>query len=178
MKDFHFKFHFGKKEKTIKQWVIYAIFSSFVASALSVFLSSDFGKLITELSCESAYELKNEDISRFLATLCKSGENDEITEDEAKAIIDRASKVIKAEPITTYLDEDLENLERRAEEEIDFAIKSWERKNPSPKIDPALRKQFPDFTDIQLCVLSQAERYTDGNAIGIRYVGMKVCEEN
>lgn len=177
MKDFHFKFHLGKREKTVRQWAVYALLSSLAASLLSLLLSSGFGRHVTRLSCEFAYELGNGDISRLLATLCKSGEDGEVTESEAKAIIDRASKAAKADPITTYLDEDQENLERRAEEEVDFAIEEWERKNPSPKIDPGLRKQFPDFTEDQLCVLSQAERYTDGDAIGIRYNGMEVCEE-
>jgi hypothetical protein len=177
MKDFHFKFHLGKKEKTVRQWAVYALLSSLAASLLSLLLSSGLGRYVTKLSCEFAYELSNEDISRLLATLCKSGKDGEVTEDEARAIIDRASKAARVEPVTTYLDEDPKNLERRGEEEVDFAVESWRRKNPGPKIDPALRRQFPDFSEEQLCVLSQAERYADGNAIGIRYAGMGVCEE-
>lgn len=178
MKDFHFEFHLGKRKKSIKQWAVYALLSSLAASLLSLVLSSGLGRHVTRLSCEFAYELDNEDISRLLATLCKSGEDGEVTESEAKAIIDRASKAIKADPVTSYLDEDPENLERRAEEEVDFAVKKYEAEYlRGPKIDENLKKQHPQLTPEQLCVLSQAERYTDGDAIGIRYVGMEVCEE-
>ena len=73
-------------------------------------------------------------------------------------------------------DRDRANTDLRAADEVSYAIEQWERANPGPKINPALRKQFPDFTEDQLCVLSQAERYEDGNAFGLRYRGMGVCE--
>lgn len=90
-------------------------------------------------------------------------------------MLGRAQQVTGFAP--EYFDYDKDNTDLRAKDEVDFAIENWKKLNPSPKIDSALRKQFPTFTEEQLCVLSQAERYTDGNAIGIRYVGMVVCEE-
>ena len=75
-----------------------------------------------------------------------------------------------------YFDNDRQNTNLRALDEVDFAIERWKLTNPAPKIDDSLRQQLPSLSETQLCVLSQAERYTDGDAIGIRYAGMSVCE--
>jgi hypothetical protein len=191
MKDFYYKFQIsGKRKKTITQWAVYSLVTALSASLLSLVLSSDAGKFLTELSCAIAYEIDNEDFSRLLATLCKSGEDGEVTEEEARAIIDRGSRIVGPDVARDFLDEDLENLERRAEEEVDFAVKRYEALNPQadPKIDESLKRAHPDFSHEQLCVLSQAERGEEdsdgseaqrllGGPISIRYVGMGVCEE-
>ena len=162
----------------MRQWAVYALLSSLAASLLSLLLSSGVGRELMRLSCSFAYDLGNDDISRLLATLCKSGEDGVVTEEEAKAIIDRAIKAAGPDAAREFLEEDPENLERRAVEEVDFGVRRYEALyDDSPKIDAALRKQFPEFTEEQLCVLSQVERYMDGDAIGMRYVGMRVCDE-
>lgn len=191
MKDFYYKFQIsGKRKKTITQWAVYSLVTALSASLLSLVLSSDAGKFLTELSCAVAYEIDNEDISRLLATLCKSGGDGKVTEEEAKAIIDRGSRIVGPNAAREFLDEDSKNLVRRAKEEVDFAVKRYEALNPQadPKIDENLKKAYPDFTFEQLCVLSQAERREEepdkseaqrllGGPISIRYVGMGVCKE-
>jgi hypothetical protein len=190
MKDFYYKFQIGKRKKTIKQWAVYSLVTALSASLLSLVLSSDAGKFLTELSCAVTYEIDNEDLSRLLATLCKSGEDGEVTEEEARAIIDRGSGAVGLDAARDFLDSDIENLERRAEEEVDFSIRKYEALYPQadPKIDENLKKAHPDFSREQLCVLSQAERREEGpdgseaqrllgGPISIRYVGMGVCEE-
>jgi len=190
MKNFYHKFQIGKKEKTVKQWVVYSVVMALSASLLSLAFSSDFGKALTKLSCIFAYKVENEDISRLLATICRSGEDGVVTEDEAKAITDRGSKVIGAGSAGEFLNEDRENLDRRAEEEVDYAIKKYETQYPQddPVINENLRRAHPDFTFEQLCVLNQAERVEEasdgtqaqrllGGAISLKYVGMKVCKE-
>lgn len=191
MKDFYYKFQIsGKRKKTIKQWAVYSLVTALSASLLSLVLSSGAGKFLTELSCAVAYEIDNEDLSRLLATLCKSGEGGEVTEEEAKAIIDRGSRIVGPGVARDFLDSDMGNLERRAEEEVDFAVKRYEAlsSQANPKIDKNLKKAYPDFSRERLCVLSQAERNEEesdgseaqrllGGPISIRYAGMGVCEE-
>lgn len=179
MKDFHFKFYLGKREKTIKQWVVYSIGTATAVSLVvhfgNVLLASKYGEIFRDAVCSASKVFPDGDIARALSSACQASKDRVITPDEAKKIIDRVAKSTGV--ATDYFDSDQANLNLRAEDEVAFAIESWKRANLGPKIDPALREQFPDFTEDQLCVLSQAERYTDGDAIGIRYAGMEVCEE-
>lgn len=114
------------------------------------------------------------DLARLFSTMCRAVDDRVITPKEAKTALGRAQQATGI--ASEYFDNDRDNTDLRAEDEVDFAIEGWKRLNPSPKIDKALRREFPLLTEEQLCVLSQAERYTDGDAIGIRYVGMSVCE--
>lgn len=107
--------------------------------------------------------------------MCRASKDGVITAPEAKTILGRAQQVTGV--ASKYFDNDYENTDLRAKDEIDFAIEGWKRLNPSPKIDAKLRKQLPNLSEDQLCVLSQAERYVDSDSIGIRYIGMMVCEE-
>jgi len=110
-----------------------------------------------------------------LSTLCRASKDGTITPDEAKTALGRGQQAVGL--FREYFDNDRDNTDLRARDEVDFAVERWEQADPSPKPDPALRRRFPSFTSEQLCVLSQADRYVDGSAVGIRYVGMSVCGE-
>jgi len=172
-----FNFHLGARRPTAKQWVAYSIAVA-VAVPLAVhygnaLLRSRHGAFARDAICALSRVLTHAEFARALSTLCRSARDGEITPDEARTAIGRAQQV--AGPLREYFDNDRGNTDLRARDEVSFAVEQWERANPSPRIDPALRRQFPSFTEEQLCVLSQADRYVDGNAIGIRYVGMSVC---
>lgn len=173
-----FKFQFGKR-KTTKQWAIYAVVTALgsiaIASSLNRVLNSPHGEIVTDTVCRVADVFEDSEWSRFFLTLCESMRKGEVTEDDAKKILGRGQQVVGAG--SDFFDNDRDNTDLRTEEEVSHAIHQWKKQNPAPKIDPALRRDFPTLTTEQLCVLSQAERYTDGNAIGIRYRGMEVCEE-
>lgn len=170
-----YNFHFGKKEKTLKQWVIYSVSTAVSVTLLShfgsQFLQTKHGEFAKDLVCSISRAFP----TRLLSTLCRTAQKGEITEDDARTIIGRVQQVTGL--ASDFFDNDRDNTDLRAKDEVSFAIEEWERLNPSPKIDPRLRRQFPEFSEEQLCVLSQAERYVDGDAIGIRYSGMSVCEE-
>jgi hypothetical protein len=170
-----YNFHFGKKEKTLKQWVIYSVSTALAVSLLSYYgtslLRSRHGAFVRDALCSVSQVFPN----RLLSSLCRTAKTGRVTEDDAKTIIGRAQQATGI--ASDFFDNDRNNTDLRAVDEISFAIEEWERLNPSPKIDPKLRRQFPTFTEEQLCVLSQAERYVDGAVIGIRYVGMRVCED-
>jgi len=166
-------FSFGKKEKTLKQWVMYSVGTATAVALLSHFgtqlLQSKHGGFVRDAVCSVSRVFPN----RFLSTLCRTAKSEKVSKDDAKTIIGRGQQMTGI--ASDFFDNDRENTDLRARDEVSFAIEEWERLNPSPKIDPKLRRQFPTFTEEQLCVLSQAERYADGAAIGIRYVGMRVC---
>lgn len=172
-------FHFGQKEKTVRQWVVYSVVTASLAAILShcgtQVLQSRHGDWIRGGLCAAALKLPDGDWSRFFHALCEASKDKVISGDEARKILDRASQTTNLAP--DYFNRDPENLERRAVAEVSYAIDRWKAANPSPQIDPKLRSQHPDFSDSELCLLSQAERYeTPDGAIGIRYVGMGVCE--
>jgi hypothetical protein len=191
MKDFNFKFRFGKKEKTIAQWVSYSLLTGLSAYLISFFLSSNFGLSLSRLACTFTFLTKNPDISRFLASVCVATEDGRVTEEEAKVIADRAARLVSPESVQSFFDEDRKNQERRAEAEVDFAIREFEasRIQTNPKIDKNLKRAHPNLSHEQLCVLSQAERREEGpdgseaqklleGPISIHYEGMRVCEED
>jgi uncharacterized protein YjbJ (UPF0337 family) len=170
-----YNFHFGKKEKTLKQWVIYSVSTAVAVSLLSYYgtslLRSRHGAFVRDALCSVSRVFPN----RLLSSLCRTAKTGRVTEDDAKTIIGRAQQA--AGIASDFFDNDRANTDLRAKDEVSFAVEEWKRLNPSPKIDQALRKQHPLLSEAQLCVLSQAERYVDGDAVGIRYVGMQVCEE-
>lgn len=166
-------FRFGRKEITTKQWVIYSLVTATLASLLSHcgtrVLQSRFGDWGV---CELSLKLPDGRWSRLFHILCEASRDKVISEDEARRILDRTGLG------TEYFNRDPVNLERRAETEVSYAIDRWKNSDPSPSIDPELRRQHPDLSHSELCVLSQAERYeTPDGGIGIRYVGMSVCED-
>lgn len=179
MKNLRFNFHFGRRRPNIKQWAVYSVTAAAAVSLIvhygNVLLASKHGEFMRDAICSVSRVLPDGDLARLMSTLCRASKDGVIGEDEAKTALGRAQQATGK--FDEYFDNDTVNTDLRAKDEVDFAIEGWERKNPGPKIDPALRKQFPDFTKDQLCVLSQAERYTDGDAIGIRYNGMEVCDE-
>lgn len=173
-----FNFQFGKR-KTAKQWAVYAVVTAFgsvaIAASLNRILNSPHGEIVTHTVCRIADAFDDGPWSRFFFTVCESMRKGEVTEEDAKKILGRGQQI--AGVGSDFFDNDRENTDLRAEDEVSYAIHQWKKRNPSPKIDPVLRRDFPTLTTDQLCVLSQAERYVDGSAIGIRYVGMSVCEE-
>ena len=175
MKNFYFKFHIGRRKPKLKQWAIYSLGTCAAAVLTAHFgtmlLQSERGEFARDLICSASRVFQE----RLLSVLCRTAESGIITEDDARKIIGRAQQAVDAG--SELFDNDRVNTDLRAEDEVDFAIEGWGRQNPAPKIDPKLKREFPEMTEEQLCVLSQAERYVDGNAIGIRYVGMSVCED-
>lgn len=171
-------FHFGRQRPTAKQWAVYSIGTAAAVSLVvhfgNVLLASKHGEFVKDLVCSVSKVLPDGDLARFFSSACRASADRKITPDEAKKIVGRAQQVTGKG--SEYFDNDYQNTNLRAEDEVDFAIEKWKRLNPSPKIDPELRRQFPLLTEDQLCVLSQAERYIDEKTIGIRYVGMSVCE--
>lgn len=129
-----------------------------------------------DVICSVSKVVPEGNVSRLLSAMCQASKDGTITPPEAKVILGRGQQVNGIG--SNFFDNDRENTDLRAEDEVSYAIEQWVKQNPSPKIDLKLRKQFPSLTEIQLCVLSQAKRYTDGDAVGIRYVGMEVCEED
>lgn len=179
MKNLRFNFNFGRRRPNIKQWAVYSVTTAATVSLIvhygNALLSSKHGEFFRDAICAAAKVFPDGDVARALSSACRASKDGVITPDEAKTVLGRVQQTTGK--FDEYFDNDSTNTDLRTEDEVDFAIEEWERKNPSPKIDPDLRKQFPDFTEDQLCVLSQAERYTDGDAIGIRYNGMSVCED-
>lgn len=173
-------FHFGRQRPTAKQWAVYSIGTAAAVSLVvhfgNVLLASKHGEFVKDLVCSVSKVLPDGDLARLFSSACRAAEDRKITPDEARKVIGRAQQ--SSGRGSTYFDNDDQNTDLRAEDEVDFAIEGWKRLNPSPKVDPALRRQFPLLTEDQLCVLSQAERYIDEKTIGIRYVGMSVCEHD
>lgn len=172
-------FHFGRRQPTIKQWAAYsagtAVAVSLIIWAGNSILSSRHGVLFKDTVCSVGKVLPGGDLSRLFRSLCRAVKDGTITPEEAKTALGRAQQATGR--FSEYFDNDPENTDLRAKDEVDFAIEGWKRLSPSPKINQSLRRDFPSLTTAQLCVLSQAERYTDGDSIGIRYAGMSVCEE-
>jgi hypothetical protein len=173
-----FNFHFGRRRPNIKQWAAYSIGTATAVGLIvhygNMLLASKHGEFIRDAICAASKVVPDGDIARLMSTLCRVSKDGTITPEEAKTALGRAQQATGK--FDVYFDNDRENTDLRAVDEVDFAIEGWKRLNPSPKIDPSLRAQHPEMGEEQLCVLSQAERYTDGDAIGIRYVGMGVCE--
>jgi len=171
--------HFGRQKPTIKQWVAYSIGTATAVSLIAhfgnVLLASKHGEFARDLVCSVSKVLPDGDLARLFSSACRASADRKITPDEAKKIVGRAQQVTGKG--SEYFDNDYHNTVLRAEDEVDFAVEKWKLLNPSPKIDPELRRQFPLFTEDQLCVLSQAQRYAEPGLIGVRYVGMEVCEE-
>lgn len=174
-----FKFQFGKRKKSASQWAAYAVVTALgsitIASSLNHILNSPHGEIVTHTVCRIAKAFDDSEWSRFFLTLCEAMRKGEVSEEDAKKILGRGQQI--AGIGSEFFDNDRENTDLRTEEEVSHAIHQWKKQNPAPKIDPSLRRDFPTLTTEQLCVLSQAERYTDGNGIGIRYIGMSVCED-
>lgn len=179
MKNFRFNFSFGRRRPNTKQWVAYSVATATAVGLVvyygNVLLASKHGEFVREAICSVSKVLPDGDLARLMSTLCRASKDGVIDKDEAKTALGRAQQITGK--FNEYFNNDTANTDLRVKDEVDFAIEGWERANPGPKFDPDLRKQFPGFTEEQLCVLSQAERYTDGNTIGIRYFGMQVCEE-
>lgn len=179
MKKFFYGFRIGRRETTVKKWVVYSLGTATAVGLIvhfgNMLLVSKYGELFRDAACAASKVVPDGDLARLMSTLCRASKDGVITPVEAKAALGRAQQVTGQ--FSEYFDNDRDNTDLRAEDEVDFAIEGWKRLNPSPKIDPRLKKQFPEMTEKQLCVLSQAERYVDGDAIGIRYVGMSVCED-
>jgi len=173
-----FNFRLGARRPIAKQWAAYSVTVA-IAVPLAVhygnaLLRSRHGAFARDAICALSRVLTHAELARTLSTLCRATKDGEVTPDEARTAIGRAQQVTGL--FREYFDNDRDNTDLRARDEVDFAVEQWERANPSPKIDPALRRRFPSFTEEQLCLLSQADEYVDGNAIGIRYVGMSVCD--
>ena len=173
-------FHFGRKEITTKQWVVYSAVTATLASLLSYCgtraLQSRHGNLLKDSVCAVAMRLPDGAWSRMFHAMCEVSKDGRITEEEARRVLDRASQVTGRS--TEYFNRDPDNLNRRATSEVSYAIDRWKAANPSPKISQEVKRQFPHLTFSQQCVLSQAEKYEEpGGIIGIRYAGMGVCEE-
>jgi hypothetical protein len=167
----YFHFHFGRKDITTKQWLKYSLITATLATLLSY-----CGTLVLQAGhgdwglCAVSLKLPDGAWSRFFHTLCEASEDGVITENEARVILDRTGQAAE------YFNRDPVNLERRAGAEVSYAVDRWRYINPSPQIDPGLRRQLPNLSETQLCILSQAETYeTPDGVIGIRYVGMDVC---
>jgi hypothetical protein len=170
-----YNFHFGRKEKTLKQWVIYSLGVALAVSLLSYYgtsiLKSKHGAFITDLLCSVSKIFP----TRLSNSLCRTARSGEVTADDAKTIVGRIQQVVGTG--SDFFDNDPLMTDLRARDEVNFAIEEWKRFDPSPSIDEKLKKQFPQLASEQLCVLSQAERYSDGDALGIRYIGMTTCED-
>ncbi len=173
------KFNLGKVRPSTKQWVGYSIGTAAAVALIvhfgNMLLASKHGEFFRDLICSTSKVLPEGDLARLMSSACRASEDGKITPSEAKTMLGRSQQVVGVG--SEYFDNDRSNTDLRAKDEVGFAIERWERQNPSPKIDPVLRRQFPSFTEEQLCVLSQAERYVEGNSIGMRYVGMSVCED-
>ena len=169
---------FFGKNRPFHEWIIYATTTA-GAVALIVFfgnqlLMSKYGDLARDAACSASKAMPENEFSRLLSTFCRAAKDGKITEDEARTILGRTQQVLGSGGV--YFDNDRRNTDLRTLDEVDFAIERWKLANPAPKRDDSLRQKLPTLSETQLCVLSQAERYTDGDAIGIRYVGMGVCE--
>lgn len=174
-----FNFHVGARAPTVKQWVAYSLGTAAAVALVVHFgnalLASRHGEFVRDAVCSVSKALPDGDLARLLASLCRASADRRITPDEGRQAVDRAAKAAGVAP--GMFDRDGENTDLRAEDEVSYAIERWKRANPSPKIDPDLRRELPHLSETQLCVLSQAERYTDGAASGLRYRGMGVCED-
>lgn len=175
-----FNFHFGVRRPQLKGWVVYSVSTAVAISLIVTYgnklLSSRHGEFFKDAICSVSRAFPEGQWGRLFGTLCRTAKKGKVDPDDARKILGRTQQLTGKGDY--YFDNDWRNTDARAEDEVSFAIESWKRANPLPKIDPALRKQFPYFTEEQLCVLSQAERYADGTTIGIRYVGMSTCEED
>jgi hypothetical protein len=175
-----FEFHAGKRPPTIKKWVAYSISAAMAISLIVHYgnriLAYKHADLARDIVCAASKVLPDGQLARLLASLCRASQDGKISEEEARIILGRTQQLTGED--AQLFDNDRHNTDLRARDEVDYAVERWERLNPSPKIDSKLRDEHPDLTESQLCVLSQAERYeTSDGAIGIRYVGMGVCEE-
>jgi len=176
----YFEFHKGERKKSLKQWVIYSVSAAAAVSLIVHFgnelLKSKHGEFVRDALCSVSKVLPDGKFSRPFGSMCRAAKDGEITPDEARKILGRGQQAVGV--FSEYFDKDQSNLELRAEDEVSHAVEMWKRSNPSPRINSALRKTFPQLSEEQLCVLSQAERYemSDGT-LGVRYVGMSVCEE-
>lgn len=174
-----FKIQFGQRLPNVKRWGLRLISTAtalFLVSYLgNALLQSKHGNFFRDAICLMSKKFPEGDVGKLLSTMCGMAEDKFISEDEAKIILERAREA--ANIPREYFNDNQKNTQRRSEDEVRLAVEDWERLNPSPKIDKTLREQFPSLTEEQLCVLSQAERYIDGDAIGIRYAGMEVCED-
>jgi len=175
---FEIKFRRGP-DRSLKHWLAY---SAAIAAAVTITVSlgnrllmSRHAGLARDVVCTASRAFTHVELARVLSTLCRASKDGTITPDEAKTALGRGQQAVGL--FREYFDNDRDNTDLRARDEVDFAVERWEQADPSPKPDPALRRRFPSFTSEQLCVLSQADRYVDGSAVGIRYVGMSVCGE-
>ena len=175
-----FNFEFGEKKATIKQWVIYSIGSAITVSLMvhfgNLLLKSKHGELFRDTICTMSRSFPDGNLGRWLSTSCRSFKDGKISSDEAKTLLGRTQQVIGLG--SKFFDNDQSNTDFRAIDEVNFALEKWEQLNPRPKVNSALRNEFPQFTESELCILSQAESYSDGNAIGLRYIGLTPCEDN
>jgi hypothetical protein len=168
------------KKITTKEWVVYSTVTAALASLLSYCgtqaLQSPHGNFLKDAVCVVAMRLPDGAWSRVFHAMCEVSKDGRITEEEARRILDRTSQATGR--FTEYFNRDPDNLNRRATSEVSYAIDHWKALNPSPQISQEVKRQFPHLTFSQQCVLSQAEKYEGpGGIIGIRYVGMGVCED-
>lgn len=163
-----------------KGWVIYSVSTAVAISLIvtygSKLLSSKHGEFFKDAICSVSQVFPEGQWGRLFGSLCHTAKKGEVSPDDAQKLLGRAQQLTGKG--NQYFDNDWKNTDARTEDEVDFAIENWKRANPLPKIDSKIRRQFPVYTKEQLCVLSQAERYIDGDAIGIRYVGMSLCGES
>lgn len=175
----HFEFRRGEKKKTLKQWVIYSVSTAAAASLLVHFgnelLRSKHGEFVRDALCAVSKATPDGRFLRLFGSMCRAVKDGTITSVEAKKIVGRGQQVTGI--ASNFFNSDPSNLELRAEDEANHAIDVWKRSNPSPRIPQSFLKSFPGLSEEQLCVLSQAEKYVDESAIGLRYVGMEVCDE-
>lgn len=167
------------KRPTVGQWVAYSV-SIAVAAPLVVhfgnkLLSSRHGAFARDAICAVTRVLPNGDLARLFSTVCRAAKDGKITTEEARSALDRGAKAAKIS--SSFFDNDSYNTDIRAQDEVDYALERWKFQNPAPVVSHSLRKQFPSMLEAQLCVLSQAEKYHEDGSIGLRYVGMGVCEE-
>lgn len=175
-----FNFHFGVRKPQLKGWVVYSVSTAVAISLIVTYgnklLSSRHGEFFKDAICSISRVFPEGQWGRLFGTLCRTAKTGKVDPDDARKILGRTQQLTSKG--NQYFDNDWQNTDAHAEDEVDFAFEEWKRANPLPKIDTSLRKQFPSFTEEQLCVLTQAERYVDENAVGIRYVGMSTCEED
>lgn len=172
-------FHFGAKRPRLKGWIAYSVSTAIAISLIVTYgnklLSSRHGEFFKDAICSVSRVFPEGQWGRLFGTLCRTAKKGRVDPNDARKVLGRAQQLTRKG--NQYFDNDWQNTGARAEDEVDFALEEWKRANPLPKIDTTLRKQFPSYTEEQLCILSQAERYTNGDAIGIRFIGMSLCEE-
>lgn len=163
-----------------KGWIIYSVSTAVVISLIVTYgnklLSSKHGEFFKDAVCSVSRVFPEGQWGRLFGSLCRTAKKGEVSPDDARKLLGRTQQLTGKG--NRYFDNDWQNTDARAEDEVDYAIDIWKRTNPLPRIDSNIRRQFPAYTEEQLCVLSQAERYIDGDAIGIRYIGMSTCEED